>query len=210
VSLKEHWDSIYSEKTPATVSWFQPRPTIPLELIQRVARRDAAIIDVGGGASTLVDALLASGYTRVTVADLAASALRHSQARLGEAAARVEWRCADILDDTLPAAAFDVWHDRAVFHFLTSSADRQRYVEQVARAVKPNGYVIVSTFAEDGPERCSGLEVVRYSSEALHAEFGQRFELVQKRREEHVTPAGSIQAFQYCLCVYRPAILAAV
>lgn len=207
---KEHWESIYASRKPDEVSWFQPRPAVSLELIRRVApRREAAIIDVGGGASTLVDALLSSGYRRVTVSDISAAGLRHAEQRLGAAGAQVAWRCADILDDDLPPAAFDVWHDRAVFHFLTSSADRHRYVAQVARAVRPNGHVIVATFAEDGPPRCSGLDVVRYSAADLHAQFGAQFELIEKVREEHRTPSGSRQAFQYCLCAYRPVAIAA-
>jgi SAM-dependent methyltransferase len=207
---KEHWESIYTAKAPDQVSWFQARPTVSLDLIRRVApHTDATILDVGGGASTLVDALLSLGYTRVTVSDIAEAGLRHAQARLGAAARSVSWRCADILDDALPPAAFDVWHDRAVFHFLTSRADRARYVTQVARAVRSNGHVIIATFADDGPQRCSGLDVVRYSSTELHAEFGRQFDLIDKIREEHVTPHGSRQAFQYCLCAYRPAAIAA-
>jgi len=174
---------------------------LSLELIRRVApKADAAIIDVGGGASTLADALVSSGYTRLTVTDIAAAGLHHAQQRLGAAAASIEWRCADVLTDELPPASFDVWHDRAVFQFLTSAEERQRYVAQVARAVRPDGYVIVATFAKDGPHRCSGLEVTRYSASTLHAEFGARFALLDEAREEHVTASGSRQSFQYCLC----------
>jgi SAM-dependent methyltransferase len=181
---------------------------VSLGLIRSVAPNpDAAIIDVGGGASTLVDALLALRFTNVTVSDISAAGLHHAQERLGSAAQSVAWRCADILEDGLPSA-FDVWHDRAVFHFLTSPEDRRKYVAQVRRALRPNGYVIIATFAEDGPQRCSGLPVVRYSAAALHAEFGERFELIDKVREEHVTPGGLRQAFQYCLCSYRPAAIA--
>ncbi|MGZ4777601.1 MAG: class I SAM-dependent methyltransferase [Thermoanaerobaculia bacterium] len=207
---KEHWETIYASTAPDQVGWFQPRPTVSLDLIRRIAPgADAAIIDVGGGASTLVDALLSLGYTRVTVSDIAAGGLRHAQLRLGAAAGSVAWRCADVLEDELPAASFDVWHDRAVFHFLTSTADRARYVAQVARAVRPNGHVIIGTFADDGPRRCSGLDVVRYSAAELHAQFGRHFELIEKIREEHVTPGGSRQSFQYCLCGYRPHATAA-
>lgn len=210
MSTKKHWEEIYESKAPEDVSWFQRQPTISLDLIRRVApRTDAAIIDVGGGASTLVDSLLSQGYSRVTVSDISAAALRHARSRLGAAAASVTWRCADVLDDDLPAGAFDVWHDRAVFHFLTSRADRQRYVAQVERAVRPNGHVIVATFAENGPRRCSGLKVVRYSARELHAAFGARFELIDTIREEHLTPGGTTQAFQYCLCAYRSAAVTA-
>ncbi len=194
--MKQHWESIYTTKAPDEVSWYQRRPSISVDLIRRVAlSKDAAIIDVGGGASALADTLIASGYTNVTVCDIAEAALRHvhSANRL----------CADILTATLSAACFDVWHDRAVFHFFTSAADRTRYVEQVTRALRPGGHAIVATFAEDGPTRCSGLDVVRYSSEKLHAEFGEEFALVDAIREDHVTPSGATQQFQYCVCTYR-------
>jgi 2-polyprenyl-3-methyl-5-hydroxy-6-metoxy-1,4-benzoquinol methylase len=205
MNLKDHWESIYASKSAEEVSWFQRRPGLSVDLIRRVATRsDAAIIDVGGGASTLVDGLLSSGYTNIAVSDIAAAALRQAQTRLGNAAARVIWRCEDILEASLPEAAFDVWHDRAVFHFLTSAADRMRYIAQVARAVRTNGYVIVATFADDGPQRCSGLDVKRYSASALHAEFGGSFELIDEIRQEHITPSASRQMFQYCLCVYKP------
>jgi SAM-dependent methyltransferase len=201
VDPKEHWERIYKTKSPGEVSWFQPEATLSLAMIRSVAPDlDAAIIDVGGGASTLVDGLLSAGYSRITVLDLSGEALERSRARLGAVAESVSWRAADILSEALPEAAFDVWHDRAVFHFLTEPSARQRYVEQVARAVKPGGFVLVATFAEDGPTRCSGLDVVRYSSESLHAEFGESFALLKSEREEHHTPAGATQRFVYCLC----------
>ena len=136
----------------------------------------------------------------MTVSDIASTALYHVQQRLGPSGSSVAWRCGDILEDDLPAASFDVWHDRAVFHFLTSQSDRDRYIAQVMRAVKPHGHVIVATFAENGPSRCSGLEVVRYSPAGLHAQFGSHFTLLESVREDHVTPGGSHQPFQYCLC----------
>jgi SAM-dependent methyltransferase len=136
----------------------------------------------------------------VTVFDLSAAALAAARARLGPSAAAVRWIEGDILTASLPSLAFDVWHDRAVFHFLTSQEDRRAYVAQVLRAVKPGGHVIVATFAEDGPERCSGLPVMRYSAEALHAEFGPSFALMAQEREAHQTPAGAVQPFVYCYC----------
>jgi len=197
VAVKEHWEAIYESKKPEEVGWYQPGPTVSLDLIRRVAPRlDAAIIDVGGGASTLVDSL---PDARVTVLDISAAALAHAKSRLGSAADRVVWRCADVLSEELLSAAYDVWHDRAVFHFLTSPADRRRYVDQVSRALRPGGHVIIATFADDGPTHCSGLEVVRYSGDQLHAELGPAFELIETIREEHVTPSGSRQAFVYCL-----------
>ena len=160
----------------------------------------AAIIDVGGGASTLVDDLLANHYSAVTVLDLSAAALAEAQTRLGEVASRVQWLVGDITQIALPVHAFDVWHDRAVFHFLTRPEDRQAYVDTVLRAVKPGGHVIVATFAEDGPLECSGLPVMRYGPTELHAQFGAPFALVKHEREEHHTPFGTVQKFVYCYC----------
>ncbi|HEX6386452.1 MAG TPA: class I SAM-dependent methyltransferase, partial [Anaerolineae bacterium] len=158
---------------PTKVSWYQEHPQLSLHFIQRtgvdLARR---IIDVGGGASTLVDELLAHGFRRVTVLDISPAALRVAQQRLGKRAAAVTWREADVTRTTLPARTYDVWHDRAVFHFLTDAEDRRRYVEAVQHAVRPGGHVIVATSSLDGPTHCSGLEVVRYDSQGLHQEFG--------------------------------------
>ncbi len=200
-----HWEQVYLTKAPDQVSWFQPEATLSLAWIQQVApSTDSAIIDIGAGASTLVDSLIAARYRRVTVLDLSVSALAHAQLRLPNVGALVTWQHADVLTVALPAATFDVWHDRAVFHFLTDSADRARYVAQVRRALKPGGFVLVATFAEDGPTRCSGLDVVRYSPDTLHDEFGDDFLLVESRREEHRTPWGAPQLFTYCLCRYQP------
>ncbi len=160
----------------------------------------ARIIDVGGGASTLVDDLLDSGYSEITVLDLSATALAVARARLGPRAAAVRWLEADVLEADLPAYGYDVWHDRAVFHFLISPEDRRAYVRQVLRAVRPGGMVIVATFALDGPLQCSGLEVMRYDAESLHAEFGAPFTLLAHESEAHQTPAGKVQQFTYCLC----------
>lgn len=205
MDLKSHWERVYRTKGPDQVSWFQPEPTLSLRLIQQVApSRDSAIIDVGAGASTLVDGLVAAGYGRITVLDLSPAALAQAQQRLPHATDSVVWQEADVLTAELPAAEFDVWHDRAVFHFLTLAAQRARYVAQVRHAVRPGGYALVATFAEDGPTRCSGLNVARYSPNALHSEFGPAFRLVESRREEHNTPWGTRQAFTYCLCRYEP------
>ena len=163
MDLKTHWETIYRTKQPHEVSWFQREATVSLALIRRVAPEvTAKIIDVGGGASTLVDGLVAAGYRGVTVLDLSPSALETSRRRLGAAAHDVTWLEADALSVDIPPGQFDVWHDRAVFHFLTSAADRSRYVEQVGISVKRGGYVLVATFAADGPTRCSGLPVARY------------------------------------------------
>jgi len=200
MSNKAHWESLYAAKRPHELSWFQREAAISLALIRRVAPTPvAAIIDVGGGASTLVDGLLVAGYRNVTVLDLSSAAIGAARRRLGVAAASVNWQEADVLAADLPERAFDVWHDRAVFHFLTAEADRARYIAQMRRSVKPGGHVVVATFAEDGPTRCSGLPVVRYSPGTLHREFDSGLQLLEDVREEHVTPGGTKQAFVYCL-----------
>lgn len=205
---REHWESVYRERAPEDVSWFQPDPAVSLDLIRQAAPRlDARILDVGGGASRLVDALLAAGYTSLTVNDVSPTALAHAQQRLGSAAARVTWLPADILTVPLAAGSVALWHDRAVFHFLTRSEDQEQYLAQVRNAVAPGGHVLVATFAEDGPARCSGLAVARYSPQQLHDAFGPGFELAASRREVHVTPRGAPQAFTWCLCRRLPASL---
>jgi SAM-dependent methyltransferase len=197
----EHWERIYRTKDPTQVSWYQPEPTLSLDLIRRVAPdRDAPLIDVGGGASMLVDGLLDAGYRRVTVLDLAPAALAIAQERIGARALRVTWTAGSILDAPLALQAYAVWHDRAVFHFLTDRQDRARYVAQARRAVRPNGHVIVASFSPEGPAKCSGLDVARYSPEGMHAEFGEGFRLLDSVHEDHRTPAGAAQAFVYCLC----------
>ena len=198
---KEHWEQVYTTRSVQSVSWFQPHARQSIELIAATGvGKDARIIDVGGGASTLVDDLLAQGHGQVTVLDLSEAALAASRTRLGDRAASVDWRVGDITTIDLPRHAYDVWHDRAVFHFLTSPRERQAYIDAVLRAVRPGGHVIVATFAEDGPEKCSGLPVRRYSADGLHAEFGAPFTLLQQEREEHHTPFGTVQSFIYCLC----------
>ena len=198
---RDHWESVYQSKAADQVSWYAPHLTTSLKLIQRAAiDKHAAIIDVGGGEATLVDDLLAEGYERVSVLDLSQTAIDVARQRLGAQADQVGWYCADVTTATLPQQYFDVWHDRAVFHFLTTREEREAYVNAVLRAVKPGGHVIVATFAEDGPEKCSGLPVMRYSADGLHAEFGAPFTLLQQEREEHHTPSGTVQKFIYCLC----------
>jgi SAM-dependent methyltransferase len=198
---KSHWEQVYRTKLPTAVSWYQPHAVRSLDLIRRVSPPpNGALIDVGGGVSTLIDDLLDAGYQDLTVLDLSATALAETRKRLGAEAGRVRWIEADILDAQLVEGEYSVWHDRAVFHFLTAPADRARYVAQVRRAVRPGGFVLIATFADDGPTRCSGLDVRRYSPEALHAEFGAPFRLMASEWEEHVTPGGARQAFVYCLC----------
>lgn len=197
---RTHWENVYRNKAVNEVSWFQPQAASSLRLIEGCAGHDAAIIDVGGGASVLVDNLLDAGYHDLTVLDLAEAALATTRARLGARAQGVEWIAGDITAVPLPAARYDVWHDRAVFHFLTDAADRARYVAQVLRAVKPGGHVIVAAFGPGGPLQCSGLDVVRYAPDALHAEFGTAFRLERHETEVHHTPAGKDQEFVYCYC----------
>ena len=198
---KSHWEKVYEASDPTQVSWYQAEPRVSLHLIEKVAAGfDSPIIDVGGGASTLVDGLLDAGYRNVTVLDIAPTSLAIARQRLGERADRVHWMAADILDAELSEAAYEVWHDRAVFHFLTKPEDRQQYVDQLLRAVAPGGHVIVASFALEGPTRCSGLDVVRYSPVSMHSEFGSSFRLIDSTREEHHTPSGRTQEFLYCLC----------
>ena len=198
---KNHWENIYASKDASEVSWFQAHAKLSMKLLHEASiPQSATIIDVGGGASTLVDDLLAKGFERVTVLDLSGAALNTARQRLGANGDKVQWLEADILDAQLPAGYFDVWHDRAVFHFLTSTVDRRTYVQRVMQSVKPGGLVIVSTFAQDGPTECSGLPVMRYSADELHAEFGEPFVLLGHENELHETPGGRHQRFVYCLC----------
>ncbi|MDR0781164.1 MAG: class I SAM-dependent methyltransferase [Pseudomonadales bacterium] len=196
---KEHWERVYSTKGTDAVSWYQPHADRSLQLIKATGvPRTASVIDVGGGASTLVDDLLAESYQNITVLDLSVAALNAAKKRLGAQAGSVTWLESDILKAEFPRHTYDVWHDRAVFHFLTDPEDRRIYVQSVLRSVKPGGHVIVATFAEDGPLQCSGLPVMRYSATQLHAEFGENFTLVSHDRELHHTPFGTSQQFTYC------------
>ncbi len=198
---KQHWESVYHSKATDTVSWFQPHAELSLDLIRNTGvGKQAGIIDVGGGASTLVDDLLADGYVDLTVLDLSRAALATARRRLGAQESMVRWIEADITEVELPRKRYDVWHDRAVFHFLTTPEAREAYVQTVFQAVKPGGHVIVATFAEDGPEQCSGLPVMRYRPDELHDEFGEAFTLLKHQKEAHHTPAGKVQQFVYCYC----------
>jgi 2-polyprenyl-3-methyl-5-hydroxy-6-metoxy-1,4-benzoquinol methylase len=201
MDVQNHWENIYSKKSPDAVSWYRPHLEMSLNLIEWASRdHSASIIDVGGGESTLVDDLLARGYRNISVLDISQTAIDVTKNRLGTASERAHWLAADITKVELDASAYDVWHDRAVFHFLTAMDDRVAYVRQAAKAVKPGGHVIVSTFGPDGPTKCSSLDVVRYDAESLHSEFGVRFHLLDSSKELHHTPLGSVQQFLYCLC----------
>jgi len=201
MEIKSHWENIYQTKAPTQVSWYQEHARLSLRLIADTGiDRSDPIIDVGGGTSTLVDDLLVDGYQHLTVLDISASALQTAQQRLGVRATAVTWIEADITQAQLPGQFYAVWHDRAVFHFLTQPHDRQRYIQAVRHAVKPGGHVIVATFALDGPPQCSGLNVTRYNPDSLHHEFGEDFQLLTSTRETHVTPFGTEQKFIYCYC----------
>jgi hypothetical protein len=196
-SKQDHWNAAYSGKGEAGVSWFEDRPEISLDLIRRIgATPDTTLIDVGGGASRLADALLGEGWTSVSVLDFSGTALRLAMTRLGKAAERVTWIEADVTR-WIPDRAYDLWHDRATFHFLIAPEDRAAYIERLCLAVRLGGHAIIATFALDGPERCSGLPVIRYSPATLAEALGPPFKLVEERRHVHTTPWGSTQAFQF-------------
>lgn len=189
-----HWNRVYDTKAPEAVSWFQRSPERSLEHIRKLAAPSASVIDVGGGASRLVDALLEAGFERPIVLDVSASALTHAQRRLGSRANLVEWVVADVTRaPTLPAV--DLWHDRAVLHFLTDPADQGAYSDLAARTVRAGGHLVIATFAVDGPERCSGLPVQRHDGVSLRRLLGGDFELAEEEREAHVTPGGTEQRF---------------
>jgi len=193
-----HWDNVYITKPAHSVSWYQPSAHPSLEMIRATGvDRTTPIIDIGGGASVLSDELLEAGFQDITVLDIAASALKVSQDRLGPRTSLIRWIVADVLS-WKPQRSYGLWHDRAAFHFLTEAQDRLNYRDTVEHALAPGGWMILATFAADGPERCSGLPVRRWSAEALAAEWGDGFELTQTAREEHLTPWGAAQAFTWC------------
>ena len=201
MDTKTHWENIYATKAPDRVSWYRAHLETSLALIERSTRdRSASIIDVGGGESTLVNDLLARGFQAITVLDVSQVAIEATKKRLGRDAERVLWLAADVTQVELEPKAYDVWHDRAVFHFLTDPQQRMAYIRQVVRSVRSGGHVIVSTFGPEGPTRCSGLDVVRYDADSLHDEFGGRFQLVESSKELHETPFGTMQQFLYCYC----------
>ncbi len=201
MDAKRHWDAIYKSKAPDQVSWYRLHLEKSLALIEQAAGgRSASIIDVGGGESTLVDDLLATDYQNISVLDVSQTAIDVTRQRLKEASESVRWIVGDVTQVLLEAKAYDVWHDRAVFHFLTSIEQRAVYIKKVAHAVRTGGHVIVGTFGPEGPTKCSGLDVVRYDADSLHDEFGRRFRLVESSKELHETPFGTTQQFLYCYC----------
>lgn len=196
---KTHWDEVYTTKDETEVSWFQENAAASLELIDMLRpAKDAAIIDIGGGTSRLVDGLVDRGFRRITVLDISQAALDLAALRLGRRASQVKW-IADDVTEWNPSRRFDIWHDRAAFHFLVDAADRSAYVERLKRALVPGGHAIIATFADDGPEKCSGLPVHRYNADGLAKELGAEFALVESRRHDHATPWNAIQHFQFSI-----------
>ena len=204
MNRQQHWNKVYETKGAQEVSWYQPRPELSLTLITASGSgKDAGIIDVGGGASTLVDYLLDAGFTRLAVLDLSGAALTQGRARLGARAAAVEWFEADVTA-FVPPHRFGLWHDRAVFHFLTVADDRRRYVATLRQTLQPGGTVIMATFALDGPPKCSGLDVMRYDEQSIVGELGAEFTLQEVLRETHVTPWQLEQRFLYFRFQWQP------
>ncbi|TAL31392.1 MAG: class I SAM-dependent methyltransferase [Alphaproteobacteria bacterium] len=196
---KSHWEDIYQRKGADKVSWHQEQPGLSLRMIADAGlERGAAIIDVGGGASRLIDSLIAQGYTNLTVLDISGRALEAAKERLGPLSQRVQWVESDIADFK-PRQKFKFWHDRAVFHFLTDPQDRDRYLETMRRSLDAGSYAMIAAFAPDGPEKCSGLPVQRYSHESLQLALGPSYKELAHHSETHVTPAGGQQKFVYAL-----------
>lgn len=201
MNRKEHWEGVYATKSVDQVSWYREHLENSLQMIAGTGvDKTAAIIDVGGGASTLVDDLLNEGFGDVAVLDISSQAIEKTKERLGNQAEKVEWIVADITNAELLENYYDVWHDRAVFHFLTDAEDRRKYVELVMKSVKVGGHIIVASFGENGPDKCSGLDVVRYNPDSMRSEFGNDFELVKSLTETHQTPFNTTQEFIYCYC----------
>jgi len=201
MSSREHWDKVYTTRKTDDVSWYRPHLDRSLGFLDaaRIGPKDT-VIDIGGGASTFVDDLLDRGYENVTVLDISSAALDAARARLGDRASAVEWIGADVTTARLPHGKYAFWHDRAVFHFLRDPVARARYVAAARRALEPGGHIVVATFGPGGPQKCSGLEVMRYSPDALHDEFGSDFAKLASATETHVTPWGTEQEFIYCYC----------
>lgn len=199
MQAKDHWENVYSPKASHSVSWFQEHAERSMQFIRATGvPLEASLIDIGGGASTLVDDLLAKGFKNLSVLDISGEALNTARNRIGVQATLVQWIESDITTAHFETHAYDLWHDRAVFHFINTPEARVAYIQNVLRAVKPHGHIIIATFAEDGPTQCSGLPVTRYSAEELHAVLGSSFSLVKHEKDAHHTPSGAIQHFVYC------------
>lgn len=200
-TAKRHWEGIYTNKASDRVSWYQTEASTSMNLLVATGlERDAKIIDIGAGASVFVDDLLEQGYQHLTVLDISEKALQISQARLGVQASLVDWKIADIVESDFPEQYYDLWHDRAVFHFFTDENDQKKYLENVKKTVKKGGFAIISTFAEDGPVQCSGIDIQRYSVQELSSKFeAYQFVLKHDHKESHFTPLGNEQKFIFCV-----------
>ncbi|MBT4511858.1 MAG: class I SAM-dependent methyltransferase [Chloroflexi bacterium] len=196
---KSHWDNVYQHTDPSQVGWYRPHLENSLQFIEEIAlEQSAQIIDIGGGCSTLVDDLLDRGFDNVTILDLSSYAIEIAKNRLGNRSSEVTWIEADVTKYTPPPNQYDLWHDRAVFHFLTSPEDRNTYFNAVWQSLKPNGNLIIATFSPEAPPKCSGLDLVRYTPDSLCHEFEEGFHLIQNLQQEHVTPLGVRQPYIYC------------
>ncbi len=195
---RQHWENRYSSTKADKLTWYQPKPEQSINWIHRHCAKDQALIDVGAGASTLTDHLLEDGYNNITLLDLSEQSLEESRARLGSKAAAVKWIAADITN-WQPTEKYDLWHDRAVFHFLTETTDRAAYMQSLATGLKTGGILIMATFAIGGPEKCSGLPIVQYDADKLQTELGSKFLLLESIQENHPTPAGNNQLFNWCV-----------
>lgn len=200
MQAKAHWESVYTTKVAEDVSWYRSHLDTSLALIERVVpSHSSAIIDVGAGESTLVDDLVLRGYSNLSVLDISETALRATKERLGSAAAQIRWWMSDLCEADLPLDHYDVWHDRAVFHFLTLPDQRASYVARASKSLRADGQVVIGTFGPDGPTRCSGLQTIRYDASSLREEFGSHFKLIESVTEAHTTPSGIVQQFIYCV-----------
>ncbi|HXH20249.1 MAG TPA: class I SAM-dependent methyltransferase [Chitinophagales bacterium] len=196
---KKHWENIYENRPPEEVSWYQNTPTTSLEFVKKVKLpKSARIIDIGGGESFFVDYLLEQGYRNITVLDISDTAIRHARQRVGEQAGHVKWVVTDVVNFE-PEEQYDFWHDRATFHFLTSEDDIEQYRKLVSESIKPKGHMMIGTFSDNGPQRCSGLEIHQYSESLMEEQFSGNFQKVECKRVDHVTPYNTIQNFLFCL-----------
>lgn len=203
MTRQRHWDAIYQAKAETEVSWFEEEPATSVALIRSVLPAGGSVLEIGGGASRLVDRLLPLTTGEIAVVDISAVALERVKKRLGESAGRVRWIVGDVTE-LASLGQFDVWHDRAVFHFLTTAGERQRYVALAEKSVKPGGHIVLGVFAPDGPDTCSGLNVCRYDGRSLAAEFGTSFRLVAENSHRHKTPGGNIQSFYFGVFQHVP------
>lgn len=204
MNKKAHWERIYHDRTPCEVSWYQAEPKLSLKLIQKTRiEKDAPVIDVGGGASILVKNLHSAGYSDLTVLDISERGLEYAKEQMGADAGRINWVEADIMEFSSPKL-YDLWHDRAVFHFLVTKDDRAKYIKTLKRTLNPGGTLILASFAVGGPVRCSGIDIVQYDAEKLTGELGNEFTLVEEAVETHMTPGNREQKFNYFRLVFKP------